>query len=225
MFKRKACCVALAIAAFYILTAGPFYVLGVDVTYNGIADLLWAAAGLVVLLLYGLAIWNLFPKSFNKLRQKMSWTGRLPIPGIMLLALASGIAEEIVFRGFLQPKVGIVIASVVFGLVHQCKGARMWSVFAIGAGFILGWVTIESGSLMPAMIAHSLNNFISIMLLYRRNSRESKKSEEWAARLNSDGPLPADLQEAKNKLLEVDRRIAELRAEHQQLLESQEVSS
>ena len=42
----------------------------------------------------------------------------LSLPDAVLLAFASGLAEEMFFRGALQPRVGLVWASLLFGLLH-----------------------------------------------------------------------------------------------------------
>jgi membrane protease YdiL (CAAX protease family) len=44
--------------------------------------------------------------------------GGLSTPRVCLLAAASGLAEEAFFRGALQPRVGWLAASLLFGLAH-----------------------------------------------------------------------------------------------------------
>ena len=44
--------------------------------------------------------------------------GVMALPDLLLLAMASGLGEELLFRGALQPRVGLVWASLLFGCVH-----------------------------------------------------------------------------------------------------------
>ncbi|HKF76041.1 MAG TPA: CPBP family intramembrane glutamic endopeptidase [Candidatus Dormibacteraeota bacterium] len=67
--------------------------------------------------------------------------GRLDDPaGIATIALAAGICEETLFRGALQPKLGIVWTSIVFAVVHTQYGLSLDTVavfiLAIGLGLL-----------------------------------------------------------------------------------------
>ncbi|HLY82243.1 MAG TPA: CPBP family intramembrane glutamic endopeptidase [Acidimicrobiales bacterium] len=84
----------------------------------------------------------------------------------VVLAITAGICEEVVFRGFgiayvrwLHPStpnaVVVVVTAAVFGLGHLYQGAR--GVLLTGLiGVYLGWLTVSSGSLLPAMAIHAL---------------------------------------------------------------------
>jgi len=56
--------------------------------------------------------------------------------GIAALALAPGICEEILFRGALQPKIGLVATAVLFTSIHTQYGLSLdaFSVFVIALG-------------------------------------------------------------------------------------------
>jgi membrane protease YdiL (CAAX protease family) len=83
-----------------------------------------------------------------------------------MLAVTAGICEEVVFRGFgfayvrfLWPGVTdgwlIVITSVVFGLAHLYQGPR--GVLLTGlAGAVFASMTVETGSLLPAIAVHAM---------------------------------------------------------------------
>jgi len=91
-------------------------------------------------------------------------------PGqVLLLAALSGIAEEAFFRGALQPRVGWVLASVIFGLVHFVPRAefRLWTVFSLAAGFLLGFLFEATGNLIAPTVAHALVNAVNLTLLVR----------------------------------------------------------
>jgi hypothetical protein len=59
--------------------------------------------------------------------------------GALLLSLSAGVGEELVFRGALQPRFGIVITSMLFAAAHvqyQVPGIVMIFVVAVGLGII-----------------------------------------------------------------------------------------
>ena len=68
---------------------------------------------------------------------------RLSRPGIVLIGIAAGIGEEWLFRGVVQPPLGLVPASVLFGLAHV-GGRRMlpFGVWATAMGLVLGGLAI-----------------------------------------------------------------------------------
>ena len=96
--------------------------------------------------------------------------GKLSVPNAILLALASGFAEEVFFRGALQPRVGWVLASLLFGCVHFVPRREFlpWTGFAIGAGFVFGGLFVWTGNLVAPMVAHIVVNAVNLPLLVRR---------------------------------------------------------
>ncbi len=91
---------------------------------------------------------------------------------LVLLALFSGIGEETFFRGALQQEFGLVVASLVFGLVHVGPDRRylVWTVWAVLAGLLFGVLYEVTGGLLAPILAHSAHN-AATLLLWRR-SRE-----------------------------------------------------
>lgn len=88
------------------------------------------------------------------------------------LALTSGIAEEAFFRGALQPQVGLVAASILFGVVHFVPRREFlpWTAFAVAAGFLLGWLFDATGNLVAPIVAHATINAVNLWLLSRRHA-------------------------------------------------------
>lgn len=88
----------------------------------------------------------------------------------LLLALASGVAEEMFFRGALQPAVGIFWASVLFGACHFLprRELALWSLYAVVTGFVLGWLYNWTGHLAAPIAAHVVVNGINLPRLARR---------------------------------------------------------
>ena len=96
--------------------------------------------------------------------------GPLSVPNAVLLAFASGFAEELFFRGALQPRAGLVLASLLFGCVHFVpqRAFLPWTAFAVVAGFLFGGLLLFTGNLIAPIVAHTLVNAINLPLLVRR---------------------------------------------------------
>lgn len=94
----------------------------------------------------------------------------------LLLALASGIAEEMLFRGALQPVVGLFWASLIFGACHFLPRRELvaWSVYAVLMGLALGWLYEWTGQLLAPIAAHTLVNAINLPRLARRIETRSR---------------------------------------------------
>ena len=94
-----------------------------------------------------------------------------PLSGaqVVVLALASGLGEEAFFRGALQPHVGLVLASLLFGLVHLVPKRELapWAGFAALAGVLLGALFDYTGNLLAPAIAHVLINGVNLRWLGR----------------------------------------------------------
>lgn len=80
---------------------------------------------------------------------------RLPPWAALLAALASGVSEELFFRGWLLPTGGLWLQALVFMALHPA-GRSGWSytLFTGAAGLLFGVLTLASGSLWPALVAH-----------------------------------------------------------------------
>ncbi|MCR5636262.1 MAG: CPBP family intramembrane metalloprotease [Clostridiales bacterium] len=98
--------------------------------------------------------------------------------GTMLISVAivPALAEEFMFRGVVLTilrKYGdtfaIFISSLLFGLLH---GNFVQTPFAFVVGLVLGFITVYTGSMLPSMIIHCLNNSISIIITYLNNNIE-----------------------------------------------------
>jgi membrane protease YdiL (CAAX protease family) len=88
----------------------------------------------------------------------------------LFLALISGVAEELLFRGALWPHLGLVGTTLLFGLVHFVprKGLVGYPIFAALVGLLLGALRSGSGSLVPPVLAHVTVNALNLAWLERR---------------------------------------------------------
>ncbi|WP_422927350.1 lysostaphin resistance A-like protein [Singulisphaera sp. PoT] len=107
-----------------------------------------------------------------------------PISDFVLLSLAAGIGEELLFRGFLQGTLeggfnrwtALGLTATIFGLLHPIT-----VTYILVAGFLgayLGVVWIYSGNLLAVMVAHALYDFVALCLLLRgRPDRDAGADE------------------------------------------------
>jgi len=105
---------------------------------------------------------------------------------IVALALVPAICEELFFRGALQGvlikrygniHISIWVVAFLFSLFHSSFYGFI-PRFLLGALF--GYMTIWSGSLIPAMVAHFINNAVSVVgsyILIGGNSDEFMESD------------------------------------------------
>jgi len=89
---------------------------------------------------------------------------------LVLVAVFSGVGEEAFFRGALQPALGIVFTSLLFGALHVGPDRRylVWTLFSVGAGFLFGSLYEWTGGLLAPMVAHVLHN-AAMLLLWKRS--------------------------------------------------------
>tara|TARA_Y100000588_G_scaffold393114_1_gene507640 strand:- start:1968 stop:2519 length:552 start_codon:yes stop_codon:yes gene_type:complete len=75
---------------------------------------------------------------------------------IVVISVAAGIGEELFFRGVIQPEIGVLFAALFFGLLHTGgRGTWIYGMWVAIMGAVLGAVTIVSGGLLAAILAHT----------------------------------------------------------------------
>ncbi len=130
-----------------------------------------AGLGLGLLLVALSAAWTAWLPSGRAVSEFLGQAiGRVGIGQSTVLALASGVGEEMLFRGALQPELGLVIASIVFGLAHLVPRwpIVIWSLYAVAVGFVFGWAFELTGSLWVPVVAHTVVNGVNLPILSRR---------------------------------------------------------
>src|SRR5690606_32816146 len=90
--------------------------------------------------------------------------GTLTTRELVILALASSIGEELLFRGALLPWLGVWVQAVVFAALHIGPGRRFlpWTVSAFVLGVVFGYVTQWTGNLGGPIAAHFTINFLNL---------------------------------------------------------------
>jgi len=91
----------------------------------------------------------------------------------LTLAAVSSIGEELLFRATLQPGLGLVLTSVLFGVLHVPfeRNLWLWPLFAAGTGLLLGWLYQRHGCVLAPTMAHFVVNAIHLEIIRRRAKR------------------------------------------------------
>jgi membrane protease YdiL (CAAX protease family) len=87
-----------------------------------------------------------------------------PISFLVFSFLIAPINEEILFRGFLVPRVGIMASAVLFAIPHLLSYSSISELIAAFAfGIAAGYVLKKTNSLYPSIVAHAIVNLIAIL--------------------------------------------------------------
>jgi len=98
--------------------------------------------------------------AINAITDKTS--GQSPFEVLLVYAVLAGIGEETVFRGALQPRVGIVITALLFTMIHVQYGVTpiLGAVFV--SGLVFGWLRQRMNT-TTAIIAHGMTDGLPLM--------------------------------------------------------------
>jgi uncharacterized protein len=143
---------------------------------------LGVATGLLLLAVWWVAE-RMFPLARELEARLASALGPLTLSEALALALLSGFAEELFFRGAVQGSLGWAAATLLFGLLHSGPGRafRLWALFALLAGGLFGAVMAWRGNLLGPVLGHFLVNAVNLRRLASR-PRDSARLPEGVAR-------------------------------------------
>lgn len=92
-------------------------------------------------------------------------------PLVFTISLVAAITEEVYFRGILQPRVGIVASSLLFGIIHIGYGTVLQVAVPFVLGAFFGLLARWTRGLWAPIAAHFAFNFIQLAgLLWQRDS-------------------------------------------------------
>jgi membrane protease YdiL (CAAX protease family) len=97
---------------------------------------------------------------------------------LVLISIFSGVGEEVFFRGAVQQEFGLVVASILFGVVHVGPDRRylVWTVWALLAGFLFGVLYDVTGGLLAPILAHTGHN-AATLLIWKRSRKGSSAGD------------------------------------------------
>jgi membrane protease YdiL (CAAX protease family) len=152
--------------------------------FMALSPIIGLALGLVVVFMSRLAVhrFDWARRLHNDFRQIL---GKLSYKEILVLALASSIGEELLFRGALQPIVGVWAQAIVFALLHIGPGLRFlpWTASALVVGLLFGFIFQLTGDLGGPIVAHFAINYMNLHFIARFQVPEPGQTSRAAAKV------------------------------------------
>lgn len=99
---------------------------------------------------------------------------------LILMSILAGVSEELLFRGLLQPWIGVLWSNVLFGLVHWIT--PLYALIAFVIGSYLSWTmsVTDPQNLLTPIVTHAVHDywaFLMIVAIYRRENTPPAASE------------------------------------------------
>lgn len=127
---------------------------------------LFAAGGFLALLGVLVAMMLVFTRlGINDEAKVADIANGLPFSVLALAVLVAPVTEELFFRAFLSPRIGIVLSSLIFGIFHVAYGSVVEIVGAFLIGTVLALTFQKSKSIIPAVVIHLVYNLISLSVM------------------------------------------------------------
>jgi membrane protease YdiL (CAAX protease family) len=89
----------------------------------------------------------------------------LPILVKVLISLSAGVVEEWFFRGFLQPRMGIFLSTLLFALAHFSYGQPFMLIGITLLSLIYGLLVKWRQNIWPAIAAHTLFDAVQLLVV------------------------------------------------------------
>jgi membrane protease YdiL (CAAX protease family) len=150
--------------AFLRLRARDF---GAEIGVGVVAGLaIWAAAlGFAALLLAGLTAAGAGDIVPTRPPRLIVFVAGQPVWLRLAISLSAGTVEELFFRGFLQPRLGIWVTTGLFVLAHAAYGAPTLFVTVAFLSLAYGWLARRRGSVWAAVAAHTLFDAVQLLVV------------------------------------------------------------
>ncbi len=131
---------------------------------------LLAAAGITALLIgFDTAVslaWQEVDPAGYELLERVSeniFGGLVSVGGALALGLSAGISEELLFRGAVQPRLGLVLAAVLFAIGHLQYGLTAATLEILLIGLVLGLVRKRTSTTL-CIVIHATYNTVGTLL-------------------------------------------------------------
>jgi membrane protease YdiL (CAAX protease family) len=98
------------------------------------------------------------------------------IPFLLFTAATAGVVEELIFRGYLQPRLeivfknswaAIIVSALLFGLLHITYGTLSNVVIPIFIGLVFAWYYKKYRNIKVLIVCHFLIDTISLFILIK----------------------------------------------------------
>lgn len=129
------------------------------------------AAGWVLVILLMLAVvavvWALGGEEIlpTEPPELIPWVAGLPLLIRLAIGVTAGVVEETFFRGFLQPRAGIVLSSALFVLAHLSYDQPFMLVGIAALSLLFAWLVRWRRNVLAAIVAHAVFDLIQLLLV------------------------------------------------------------
>jgi membrane protease YdiL (CAAX protease family) len=136
------------------------------------------AAILVGLILVALGGEQAIPKQPPAL---IPFLAALPLGLRLAISLSAGVVEELFFRGFLQPRIGLALSTLLFVFAHFAYGQPLMLVGIATLSVIYGLLVKWRQTIWPAIAAHALFDGVQLLVIIPMALRMMEKEVPKAA--------------------------------------------
>ena len=95
----------------------------------------------------------------------VQWLAALPVADKLLVIAAAMTVEEGFFRGFLQPRVGLLVSSVLFAFAHFSYGLPSLAIGVFTISLLIGYTFDRTRSLVPCIVVHGVFDAIQLLVV------------------------------------------------------------
>lgn len=161
--------VALGSLLYLGWTGGRYALWARTIGEHPVRDALIGAAFGLGVALASRALVPLTPWSREMARALAASIGRRSWLTCLVIAVSSAIGEELLFRGVLQERLGIAIATVLFAAAHFPAERALWPwpLLALPIGLAFGGLYTWSGAVCAPIVAHAVINLVNLRQLER----------------------------------------------------------
>lgn len=126
----------------------------------------WLVTILVMLAVVGL-VWALGGEELlpTEPPELVPMVAGLPILVRIGIALTAGVVEELFFRGFLQPRVGIALSTALFVLAHLSYEQPFMLVGIAALSLLFAFLVRWRGTVLSAIAAHAVFDLIQLLIV------------------------------------------------------------
>jgi membrane protease YdiL (CAAX protease family) len=97
--------------------------------------------------------------------QMVGFIAGLPVLLRLAISVSAGVVEETFFRGFLQPRMGILLSTVLFALAHASYQAPLQLVAVTLLSLLYGLLVQWRRSIVAAIVAHVFFDAVQLLVL------------------------------------------------------------
>lgn len=105
----------------------------------------------------------------------------LPVALRLAISLSAGVVEELFFRGFLQPRIGVALSTLLFVFAHFSYGQPLMLVGIATLSLIYALMVKWRQTIWPAIAAHALFDGVQLLVIIPTALRMMEKELPKAA--------------------------------------------